>query len=374
MRTDVHFHVVQRCRPLQPRNRFSFEPAEGYAPYDAYLSPRFLRGVEFPLPKWWLGLPRPAPGCDLDTVLEEFAIQQILGTEQVHRIVVLAFDQYHTLAGEPLGPRQKRREHGTDLYASNTYVRELWRRHPQRILFGASIHPYRECNGATATDMLGEAAAAGAVLVKWLPLAQNIDARDPRTVAFLRRAAQLGLPVLIHYGGEKILSNHHPELENVSPLLETLRELRRENAMPTVIVAHAATPMPFQRSRNFRALADGMLGEFSDAPLYADISALGLPHRAGWLKKIADMKELHPRLVYGSDFPLPCTPSVFLFRLGRRYREVAAARFWLDRDVLLKSALGIPGEVFERGTALLKTRIDAADKLAGVSAFDERKP
>src|SRR5690606_28695608 len=113
-------------------------------------------------------------------------------------------------------------------YVSNTYARDLWRRHPLRILFGASIHPYRGCGDKTAVEMLDEVAASGAVLIKWLPLAQNISARDPRTVAFLRRAAELDMPMLIHYGGEKILANNHREHEDPAPLLQTLRELRQE--------------------------------------------------------------------------------------------------------------------------------------------------
>jgi predicted TIM-barrel fold metal-dependent hydrolase len=366
MRIDIHCHIVQRFRPFQPDGRFSFEPLEGCAPADAYLSPRLTGGLAVPLLKWWLGLPRHIPDNEFDPTLERFFLDQILGAEQVDRVVVLAMDQFHTAAGEPLGPRRRGRERGTDLYVSNTYVHNLWRRYPQRILFGASIHPYREFQGMTAVAMLDALAASGAVLIKWLPLAQNIDPRDPRTIRFLRRAAQLGMPMLIHYGGEKILANHHPELEDPAPLLQTLRELRQEGAMPTVIVAHVATPMPFESSRGFETLTAALLGEFADAPLYADISALGLPHRAKWFRKIATMPDLHPKLVYGSDFPLPPMPSAFRWRLGRHYAEVQTARYWLDRDVLLKSRLGMEEGVFERGSVLLKHRIDAADAMAGL--------
>jgi hypothetical protein len=108
-----------------------------------------------------------------------------------------------------------------------------------------------------------------------------------------------------------------------------------------------------------------LLGEFADAPLYADISALALPHRAGRLKQIAERRELHSKLVYGSDFPLPPAASAFRWRLGKRYAEVKAARLWLDRDVLVKSGLGFEEAVSQRGSVLLKQRIAAADALAG---------
>lgn len=366
MRIDVHCHVFQRSRPFQREDRFGFEPPEGYAPGDAYLSPRMTGGFTFPLLKWWLGLPPRIPDEQLDVELERFFLDEVLNARELDRVLVLAMDQYHTATGGALGPRLREREHGTDLYVSNTYARALWRRHSGRILFGASIHPYREHNGQTATAMLEEVAASGAVLIKWLPIAQNIDIRDPRTILFLRRAAELNMPMLIHYGGERILANHHDELEDPRPLLETLRELRREVAMPTVIVAHVATPMPFASTRGIDALTTALLGEFADAPLYADISALALPHRARWLKRFADRKELHSKLVYGSDFPLPPMPSAFRWRLGKEYARVKAARYWLDRDVLVKSGLGFAESVFERASVILKHRIDMADGLAGL--------
>ena len=135
--------------------------------------------------------------------------------------------------------------------------------------------------------------------------------------------------------------------------------------MPTVIVAHVATPMPLASKAGYEALVAALLGEFADAPLYADISALALPHRAGYLKRIAQQKELHSKLVYGSDFPLPPVPSAFRWRLGENYAEVKAARLWLDRDVLIKSGLGFEEAVFQRGSVLLKHRIEVADALAG---------
>jgi predicted TIM-barrel fold metal-dependent hydrolase len=236
-------------------------------------------------------------------------------------------------------------------------VRELCRRHPERLLFGASVHPYRH----SAIDMLEEVAQAGAVLVKWLPLTMNIDAENPRTIAFLRKAGEIGMPMLIHYGGERSLGNMRPEFEDPSGLLRTLRRLRQEGKMPTVIVAHVATPWtwPFGSGRYFRLMLGAMQGEFADAPLYADMAALALFSRARWLKMLARMPELHSKLVYGSDFPIPPTVGSFRRELGRLYRQVAAIPNWIDRDVAIKAGLGFGEEIFARGGELLKTRIEA---------------
>jgi hypothetical protein len=147
--------------------------------------------------------------------------------------MLLAFDEYHDDAGRPIGMAEKGQKFGSDLYTSNYLVRAMCRARPDRYLFAGSVHPYR----ADALGALEELAASGVKLIKWLPIHQNIDAADERTTAFLRRAAELRVPLLIHYGGEMSLSRQHMEFESPVPLLRVLRSLRTSGAMPTVIVA-----------------------------------------------------------------------------------------------------------------------------------------
>jgi hypothetical protein len=74
----------------------------------------------------------------------------------------------------------------------------------------------------------------------------------------------------------------------VEPLLEALRVLRRAGCMPTTIVAHLATPItPVGGRASYHALLAALRGEFSDAPLYADISALTSWGKVGWLRQVA---------------------------------------------------------------------------------------
>lgn len=239
---DIHCHHAFTRRPADVAERFSFEPAEldGQPAWDSCLPPRVLRRPTWSMWQWLLGLnPRLRPGAGLDRVLEEWYDRHLGADGPVERHVLLAFDAYHDDRGNRPPLPETRRQRGSDMYTSNTFIRAACRRRPQRYLFGASVHPYRE----NAAACLEEVFAAGACLLKWIPLHQNIDCRDSRTVAVLRHCAELGLPLLVHYGPEFMLATQHAEYVSPEPLLDVLRQLRREGSMPTVIVAHAATPV-----------------------------------------------------------------------------------------------------------------------------------
>ncbi len=368
MRVDIHCHIGQRHRVCGDENRFSFEAIGRHAPCDSYFSDVLYRGLFMHLARWHFRL-RGGPYASeegFDAAIERILLEHITGARAIDRVVLLAFDQYHTDDGEPIGPRRHLWQRGSDLYVSNTYAHQLWLRHPHRILFGASIHPYRRDGRKTALDMLDEVAAAGAVLVKWLPIAQNVNAEDPRTVAFLRHAAELQIPVLMHYGSEAALGSMNTRLKDPAALLRTLRKLRDERCTPTVIVAHAASPplWPLTPARTLWTLLDALRGEFADAPLYTDVAGMAMFNKAVWLLKLARMPDIHHKLVYGSDFPVPPIPLAFYRQLGSKYWEIRGQKSWIDQDVSIKTALGFGPAVFERGGEILAHRIRYADQLA----------
>lgn len=352
---DVHCHVGYSARRVRPDvRRFSFEPdgARGAPGFDSYFSPRFLARPAWFFVRRWLGIdPRLGPGDALDARIEAVNELQWADARSVDRFVLLAFDEYYDDTGVCIGPAERRAPRGSDLYVSNSFVRTLCDARPERFLFGASIHPYRP----DALDALDEVAAAGAVLMKWLPVHQNIRAGDPRTTAFLRRAAQLGLPMLIHYGGEMSLTRQHPEFESPLEFLETYRALRAEGAAPPTIVAHAATPsFGWQSAAGHRALVSAMIGEFRDAPLYADNSALAAFGRTPWLKRLARQPDAHRKLVWGSDYPIPVMLAAFVWQLGlRRVRALRRLSSWIEQDLQLKRALGFDEAIFKRAAEIL---------------------
>ncbi len=351
---DVHCHYALSARLASPEiERFSFEPA--YEPqrpaYDSYLAPRALNRLSFRMYRRLAGIDAGIPpGPDLDAALESWSEKHLLADGPIDRFVLLAFDEYHTNAGERPLPPTTRFERGGDMYTSNSMIRAHCRARPDRYMFGASIHPYRE----NAVECVREVAAAGAVLLKWLPLHQNIDIADQRTLAVLRACAEIGLPVLVHYNEEFTLATQHPEHMGLSALLDVLRMLKSEGCMPITIVAHVATPVtPLGIEQPFRDLCRALLGEFRDSPLYADISALTTLGKIKYLRWLARRQDLHSKLLFGSDFPVPV--SLFRLRpdLGRAYATIRACPSWPQQVVLICRQLGFNEPVFHKAEQLL---------------------
>jgi len=357
---DVHCHVGFSARPVDVTvPRFSFEEtgAPSGTACDSYFSPRLLSRPQWWFLRRWLGGGRRlAPGPELDAAIERFNEPHFSQAGGVDRLVLLAFDEYHNVSGQAVGPANRGQRCGSDLYVSNSLVRAMCATQPDRFLLGGSIHPYRVQDGRDACSMLEELALAGAVLIKWLPISQNIRIEDPRTVAFLRAAARLGVAVLIHYGGELTLSRPHLELASPAPLLEVLRQLKADGAMPTVIVAHAATPsFIVQNPAGHHLLVEAMLGEFAGDPLYADLSGLAAFGRTLWLRRLARRRELHRKLVWGSDYPIPVMTWAFRSALNSpAWQHVQAAESWIERDLRLKRALGFSACVFTQAAEVLR--------------------
>ncbi len=370
---DVHCHYTFSALRAGGQ-RFSFEPveADGVHAFDSCVSPRAVRRLSFRLMLRLLKLPNNLePGPELDAAIAQ-AYQRHLSPRptatapspfdlrrsafaihpsSIDRYVLLAFDAYHDDQGRRPPLPLRREDHGADIYTSNSVVRSACEQSGGRFMFGASVHPYRE----NAVDCIQEVFDAGACLVKWLPLHQNIDIADPRTLAVLRRCARLRLPILVHYSGEFTLTTQHREHQDVGALLDVLRRLRAEGAMPPVIVAHVATPVSHWLGprHDHEQLVEAMLGEFSGAPLYADISALTVLPKRRYLRAVARQQELHRKLLFGSDFPVPVLMTRLRGLLGEQYDDIAAVESWPERALHIFRRLGYNEIAFERAAQVL---------------------
>ena len=253
---------------------------------------------------------------------------------ELDRAVALGFDGVYDAQGELV-------EADSQLIVPPAWVFEACRRHPE-LLPGPSINPFRR----DAMERLEECAEGGAVLLKWLPIVQGIDPADPRIRPFYRRVAELGIPILIHAGGgEMTFREVAPEFGGVERLRAPLEQ------GVTVICAHSGVPVWFSRGPNQLPLVRQLLARYPN--LWLDNSGMANPSRFPYLARLARDPLFQSRTLYGSDFPVPAMPLLYP-RLGaRRALRIQRARGPLERDILLKRALGYPDDTLTRAESVL---------------------
>jgi uncharacterized protein len=219
------------------------------------------------------------------------------------KVLLFAFERAHDEQG---------RAHldETAFYVPDAYARDVARAHPQYFEWVASIHPYRP----DAVDALAKAKTEGARAVKWLPAAMAIDPASPKCDAFYAALARHDLPLISHAGLQRAVFGHDTQ-DAGNPL----RLRRALDAGVRVVVAHCAsmgTDRDLDRGgapvESF-ALFARMMGEHRyEKNLFADISAMTQWNRAGpALARVLEEDAWHPRLLNGSDYPLPGVMPVY---------------------------------------------------------------
>jgi uncharacterized protein len=281
-----------------------------------------------------LGLTRDMlAGPDVDWEIAQ-RILRWLETSTVDRAVFLALDAAYREDGT-------RDDARTLLVTDNDFVANLADR-SAKALFGASVHPYRR----DAIDELDRLAARGAVLVKWLPGAQNIRPDDPRCLPFYDALSRLGLPLLCHTGNEHTLKAFPNALNDPLRLTPAL-----ERGV-TVIAAHCGMRLLLHERCYLSAWREQALRY---ERFFGDISAFGIVTRVQPLRRLLRSRPLADKLVYGSDFPAAPLPLSCLGWVSLR-RALALRRLSnpFDLGVGMMKALGVPDPVFARAGQLLR--------------------
>ena len=196
----------------------------------------------------------------------------------------------------------------TTLHVPDRYAMDVSAALPERFGWVASIHPY----ASDALERLQRARAAGALAVKWLPSAMNIDPRDPRCRPFYDQLARTRMPLIVHCGEEQAVPGAG-RAEFGNPLLMRVPLA----AGVRVIVAHCAslghaadTDKPSApRVPAFELFARLMDERAHEALLLGDISAaLQINRRVETARRLIERDDWHARLLHGSDYPLPGIP------------------------------------------------------------------
>lgn len=211
------------------------------------------------------------------------------------KVMLFAFERFHDGKGDT------HPEHSA-FYVPNAWAAKLARDFPARFEWVASLHPYR----ATAADDLKQAIANGARAIKWLPAAMGMDPAGAKCDAFYRVLAEAGTPLIVHCGEEKAVKG-----SDTQAFGNPLRLRRALDAGVKVVVAHCASlgddlDDDGKARPSFELFLRLMAEPRAKGLLHGDISAITQRNRKpALIRTLLERGDLHDRLLYGSDYPLP---------------------------------------------------------------------
>jgi len=280
------------------------------------------------------------------------------GMKRGAKVMLFAFERAY---GED-GHRDDAR---TAFHVPDGYAREVAREHARVFEWVASIHPYR----ADCVRALEEAKRDGARGIKWLPSAMGIDPASPRCDRFYEAAARLKLPIISHAGKERAVESDYTQ-DYGNPL----RLRRALDAGVRVVVAHCASmgeDRDIDKGQNgpyvesFSLFARLMQDKRYEKNLFGDIAALPQINRAGFLPEVIERTEWHPRLLNGSDYPLPGVMPLF------------STRKLVDMGLLAESVAEVLQEIRPHNPLLfdfvLKRHLRSGNKALSAGIFETRR-
>ena len=286
-----------------------------------YISPRMLRSPIFKFLMWKQGLNPSTPSLANQRYINNL-LQELHESQYIGKVVLLGMDGVYDHQG-------KLDQEATGFLVSNEYVLEMAKAYPDHFLAGVSINPQRR----DALEELHRCVDEGAVLLKVLPNSQRFDPSNHQYKNFYRAMAQHHLPLLSHVGYEFSLGAKDQSLGDVYRLRTPLDE------GVTVIAAHACS-FGLVLYEKFHPIFLDLVKRYPN--FYADISALTLPNRVKTLFLLRKHPEVHSRLLFGTDYPLPVTLFPIWGRVGAGdLFKITRTTNRFDRQYLICKTLGL---------------------------------
>ncbi|HUK03846.1 MAG TPA: amidohydrolase family protein [Burkholderiales bacterium] len=336
----------------------------GDSPSGIYLNPRmnsamhpaeYVRRIAF----LNAGCAYDLPGRSIDAAYVRRLLNVLDGMRRGCKMLLFAFERVYGDDGKPDMAR-------TMLQVPDGYARELARGYPRYFEWACSIHPYRR----DCAEALEQAKADGARAVKWLPAAMGIDPASPLCDRFYEAAARLKMPIITHAGLERAVTGADQQ-EYGNPL----RLRRALDAGVRVVIAHCASMGedrdtdqgehgPFASS--FELFSRLFEEKRYEKNLFGDISAMPQINRAApALARVLEREDWHPRLLNGSDYPLPGLMPIF------------SVQYLVQLGLVQESALGLLKTIREYNPLLfdfvLKRHLRSNGKSFARSVFETRR-
>jgi predicted TIM-barrel fold metal-dependent hydrolase len=222
----------------------------------------------------------------------------VRNSEHVEKVVLFGVDERVDDAGETL-------HKDITVCASNEDLLAVYEANRDVVVPFFSVNPKRP----DALELIDRYVEHGFRGAKFLQNYWGVDTREARYRPYFEKLAEKNLPLIVHVGSESSVHSFKA-CESIEMLDRPL------DAGVNVICAHMALSYEPRRilrafSKNPKHFNDGyftlleMLKRHDN--LYADISALLTPVRAKVLRHLSEQRDVHGKLLFGTDFPVPFT-------------------------------------------------------------------
>lgn len=223
-------------------------------------------------------------------------IANVRGSNFVDKIVLFGVDAKVDECGREL-------HRDRTVCATNEEVLAVAQAHPDVVVPFFSVNPLRP-DALESVQKYHELGFKGA---KFLQNYWGVDTREAKFRAYFEKLKQLNLPLIIHVGNETSVSSVR-ECESLDMVTQPAQigvkticahmAIRYDGRHPF----HAISRDPKHFGEEYFRLLE-MLETYPN--LYADLSAILTPARARVLPHLSRQSQIHDKLFYGSDFPVP---------------------------------------------------------------------
>lgn len=258
-----------------------------------------------------------------------FDIRNINPSKNVvpYQMTLLALDYWYDEDGT-------KREDKTAISCSNEYVMSTCATNPEYFKPCISIHPYRK----DALETLDKYAKIGVKVIKWLPNSMNIDVSSDKLIPFYDAIKNNDMKLLVHVGHEHSVDCGYIENKFGNPLL--LRKPLSEGVK--IVAAHCAsegTNIDFESEGlkyvdNFDLFMRLANDSKYDGKLFADVSAMiGFKRLGKPVDTILLNNKLQNKLLFGSDYPVPCINMVVNVSMLEKYEYITSEESAILREI-----------------------------------------
>ncbi|MES9852019.1 MAG: amidohydrolase family protein [Candidatus Thiodiazotropha sp. L084R] len=212
-------------------------------------------------------------------------------------------------------------ERNKTVCAMNQDVLEVASNHPDEFIPFFSINPRR----ANALELIDEQVEQGCKGAKFLQNYWGVDLNDEGLIPYYEKLKQYQLPLIIHIGSEYSITSY-ATYERVNML-----DLPLATGV-NVIAAHMGLGRVIHRLQPWRNISKDpryfdsdyfqLLEMLETHPnLYADISAILAPLRARALRHLSGQTNIHNKILFGTDYPVPFTIRFNTYDLNHAQRK-----------------------------------------------------